>query len=163
MVRELGITVLRLEVVMDRVMKLCPHGFRQRSIGGKGLFFQYFSPSFIFSSSLVAELNRFLVSSAVFLCLCPFKRISVLLCVIFVPHQRGKRCLVRRFCHWLVLIRPSSPDSSRSGPTRWGSFRWDIPCGRGTAPTWSRCRITGIWRWPRWRSGPLSLWRQWTR
>lgn len=56
----------------------------------------------------------------------------------------------------------STAHSFRWGPTRRGSCKWDTPCGRGTAPTWSRCRITGTWRWPRWRRGPLSSWRQWT-
>lgn len=78
------------------------------------------------------------------------------------PRQMSTFCLCLSWAwSWLVLIYPSSLYSFRWGTTRWGSCRWGTLCGRGTAPIWSQCQITGIWRWPRWRRGLLSLWRLW--
>lgn len=105
----------------------------------------------------------YLASSDVSLC-DPFKIACV--CVLQVKHIMSfimvtVWSMVEIF-HWRVFIHPSSINFLRWGPTKWVSCRWDTLCGHGMAPTWSRCRITGTWPWPRWRNDLLSLWRQWT-
>lgn len=109
-------------------------------------------------------LNMLPASCAV--CLCgPFKEHVRYWCntsASFIIHYSNHLEIGAEIFHLYVFIYPFSINSLRWGPTRWESCRWDTLCGRGMAPTWSRCRIIGIWQWPRWRNGLLSLWRQWT-
>lgn len=116
----------------------------------KSLFLQWFSSLFD------AELNKFMASSAVYLC-GRFQRNHCFPCCNTWESSSNHLELGAKIIHcWFTV------SSFRWGPMRRGSCKWDTLCGRGTAPTWSQCRITGTWQWPRWRRGPLSLWRQWT-
>ncbi len=109
------------------------------------------------------SLTGYLISSAVYY-LAFFKKIFIVFhcCNSSVSHS-SDLTLGAEIFYQLVLTVLMSLDSSRLGPTRRGFCKWDTPCGRAMAPTWSRCQITDIWRWPLWRRGPLSLWRQWTQ